>query len=272
MSQKQKFNITVIGCGKMGAAMIQGWLKKDLLNHIDIVDPHDIPPSIAQSERVFHVKQLDSSTLKRTDMVVLCVKPQIMDIVCDGLKDMLLKATPILSIAAGKNLSYFESQFGEDKSVIRTMPNLPATISKSMTALIANKSVTADQKELADMLMKAIGETTWIEDESLMDAVTAVSGSGPAYMFHLAEVMANAGEKLGLSPEQSMVLARQTVIGAAALLEQSEDITAAQLREAVTSKGGTTEAALDVLMDGQMQEVYDKALLAAYMRGKELAG
>jgi pyrroline-5-carboxylate reductase len=207
----------------------------------------------------------------RTDIVVLCVKPQIMDIVCAGLKEYFPANVPILSIAAGKDIAYFEKQFSDHTPIIRTMPNLPATISKGMTALITNKAVDKEQRDLATTLMNACGETLWIDDESQMDAVTAVSGSGPAYIFYMVEAMTSAGEKLGLNAEQSMQLARQTVIGASSLLEHSQGIQASDLREAVTSKGGTTQAALEILMDGQFQDALDKALLAAYRRGKELA-
>lgn len=271
MSQNQKLNITVIGCGKMGTALIHGWVKKSLANQIDIIDPEDLPDSLNGCESVFHVKQMAEAELIRTDIVVLCVKPQIMDIVCAGLKDFLPTNVPVLSIAAGKDLQYFENQLSDQTPIIRTMPNLPATIGKGMTALIANDKTTEDQRGIATMLMGACGEIIWINDESLMDAVTAVSGSGPAYVFHMAEAMASAGEKLGFTPEQAMTLARQTIIGSAALLESSEDISAAQLREAVTSKGGTTQAALEILMDGQFQDALDKSILAAYKRGKELA-
>lgn len=271
MSQDQKLNITVIGCGKMGASLIHGWIKKSLANQLDIIDPQGLPDSLTGAERVFHVKQIAEADLLRTNIVILCVKPQIMDVVCDGLKNYLPAGVPILSIAAGKNLTYFEARFTDQTPVIRTMPNLPATVNKGMTALIANDPVTDAQKNIATTLMNASGATLWIDDESLMDAVTAVSGSGPAYVFHMVEAMASAGEKLGLNAKQSMALARQTIIGAASLMEHSKEVSAAQLREAVTSKGGTTQAALEILMDGQFQDVMDKTLLAAYMRGKELA-
>lgn len=271
MSQDQKLNITVVGCGKMGASLIHGWIKKSLAKQIDIIDPQGLPDSLSSAESVFHVKQITEADLMRTDIVILCVKPQIMDVVCAGLKDYLPAGAPILSIAAGKDLTYFESQFTDQTPIIRTMPNLPATVNKGMTALIANTSVTENQKVIATTLMSACGETLWIEDESLMDAVTAISGSGPAYVFHMVEAIASAGEKLGLSAEQSMAMARQTIIGSADLLDHSNGISAADLREAVTSKGGTTQAALDVLMDGQFQDSIDKTTLAAYMRSKELA-
>jgi pyrroline-5-carboxylate reductase len=271
MTQPKQYHATIIGCGKMGESLIHGWVAANLLKHADIIDPAEAPRSLKGLENLFHVKQMSVSNITRTDIVILCVKPQIMDIVCAGVKEHLPAGVPILSIAAGKDTTYFEQQFFNDTPIIRVMPNLPATIGKGMSAIYATGNVNEDQKDMAHDLFKAVGEALWLEDESQMDAVTALSGSGPAYLFHLIETMADAGEKIGLTPQQATLLARQTVIGAAALVETTPEIPAAILRENVTSKGGTTEAALEVLMDGRLQNIMDEALVAARNRGKALA-
>ena len=255
----------------MGAALIQGWVDAHLLKRADIIDPVGIPDSLSSHETLFHVKQMADAELMRTDIVILCVKPQIMDVVCAGLKDYLPANVLVLSIAAGKDIAYYESQLTADTPIIRVMPNLPATIGKGISALCTNKAVSEEQKDMAHDLMNAVGQALWLDDESQMDAVTALSGSGPAYLFHLIEAMTSAGEKIGLSPEQATLLARQTVIGASALVEDSPAIPAAILRQDVTSKGGTTAAALEILMDGRFQDIMDEAIKAARDRGIELS-
>lgn len=255
----------------MGEALMQRWLAANLLNRSDIIDPSGVPDSLLHHNEVVHIKSIEEAELIEANIVILCVKPQIMDIVCAGIKNYLPKGVPVLSIAAGKDVKYFEAQFAPSTPIIRVMPNLPATIGKGISALYANDAVTPMQKEMAQALFDAAGQTLWLEDESLMDAVTALSGSGPAYVFHLIEVMASAGEKLGLPQDQALMLARQTVIGAAALTEDQPQTSPATLRQNVTSKGGTTEAALEVLMDGRWQKIMDKALTAARDRGRDLA-
>jgi pyrroline-5-carboxylate reductase len=271
MTQPNQYRVTIIGCGKMGAALIQGWVDTNLIKHAEIIDPSGLPDSLIGCHNLFHVEQIEESKLTRTDIVILCVKPQIMDIICAGLKDHLPTNVPLLSIAAGKDTTYFEQKFSPDTPIIRVMPNLPATIGKGMSAIYANKHVSEAQKDVAHDLFNAAGEVLWLEDEEQMDAVTALSGSGPAYLFHLIETMTDAGEKIGLSPQQATLLARQTVIGASALVEASPEIPAAILRENVTSKGGTTEAALKTLMDGRFQVIMDETLIAARDRSKKLA-
>lgn len=271
MTQPLKYHVTVIGCGKMGSAMIQGWLKKSLLNHINIVDPKPPPKSITQAESAFHVKQAADLNLNDTDLVTLAVKPQIMDYICDELKERLNKDVPILSIAAGKDIAYFEKHFSVNQPIIRAMPNLPATIGQGMSVIVANKAVTDAHKQMVETLLSANGKTLWIEDESKMDAVTALSGSGPAYLFYFIEALAEAGQTIGLSEEEAMTLAKQTIIGASALVDASENEEPSELREAVTSKAGTTESALKVLMDGKFQAVLNEALKAAKERSQELS-
>ena len=255
----------------MGSALIQGWDSANLLKRADILDPDGIPDSLKNLQSLFHVKRAENLGFQDSDIVTLAVKPQIMGTVCQGLKEFLPAGFPVLSIAAGKSTAFFQEQFSKDTPVIRAMPNTPAAIGKGITALYATDNVTDDQKAMADALMGAAGKTLWLNDESQMDAVTAVSGSGPAYVFYLMEALTLAAEKTGLSIEQSRQLARQTIIGAAALAEQESGLPASILRENVTSPGGTTEAALKILMDGKFQEIMDKAIAAATARSKELS-
>ncbi len=255
----------------MGSALLHGWHNAELLQSVQILDPYDIDPSLLSYPQLFHVKLMESLTWDDCDIVILAVKPQIMDDICGRLKQILPANIPVLSIAAGKNIAYFQKHMGIDTPIIRTMPNTPAAIGKGMTALYATDNVTSAQKDMAYALMRAVGQALWLDDEALMDAVTAVSGSGPAYVFYMIEAMAKAGEKVGLSGDQAMQLARQTVIGAAALADDVQNTPASILRQNVTSPGGTTEAALNILMQGDFQDILDSAIEAAFKRGKDLA-
>ena len=262
--------ISLIGCGKMGGAMLRGWLAADNVTHVDILEPYGharLPKTEIFTDTAAFIKDA-----RKPDIIVLAVKPQMMAEVCTALKNFTPPHALILSIAAGKTIASFETIFGASQPVIRVMPNTPAAIGKGISVAVANKHVTPAQRETAHALLTAIGMTEWIDDEALMNAVTAVSGSGPAYVFHLIEVLATAGERAGLSPALSMKLARQTVIGSAALAETDTDLPASKLRENVTSPGGTTAAALEVLMNGDLQKIYDRAIGAATQRGRELAG
>ncbi len=265
--------IALAGCGKMGSAMAQTWLSQGIASQLVILDPNPIVATLADDPRVKYYEQENAFAegLKDCDILVLAIKPQGMDAFCDNLKSHLPKSLPVLSIAAGRMIASFEKHFGSTHPIIRAMPNTPAAIGKGMSVAVASYAVTNTQKEMAEALLSACGKFAWADDESLMDAVTAVSGSGPAYVFYLIEALAKAGEKAGLSADMSMTLARQTVIGSAALAEGSADISASKLRENVTSPGGTTAAALSILMDGQFQKLMDNAVAKATARGKELS-
>ncbi len=259
-------NIALVGCGKMGGAMLRGWLDAGI-KHVDVLEPHALPVT---DPRITH--HADVSTLNGPwDMIVVAVKPQVMKEVCEKLSTKLSAATPVLSIAAGQKIAAFQTYFAPAQPVIRTMPNTPAAIGKGMIVACPSPQITAQQRAIADALLHNLGTTLWTNDESDMDAVTAVSGSGPAYVFYLIEALSEAGRKAGLSDEMASVLARQTVIGSAALAETDAELSAARLRENVTSPGGTTEAALRVLMDGRWQEILTSAIVAATNRSKELA-
>lgn len=265
-----KLSVALIGCGKMGGALLTGWLKRDTVSDVTILDPAGLPDVFSNEEIITHVTEPSGLTGKY-DVLMLATKPQIMDKICTGLKDQLHKDTLILSIAAGKSIAYFEGYFGSDHPIIRTMPNTPAAIGKGITVACPNASVSAPQKQNAETLLKAGGLVDWLEDENLLNAVTALSGSGPAYIFYLIETLAKTGEKIGLSKDLAEKLARQTVIGSAALAEEDAGTSASKLRENVTSPGGTTQAALEVLMDGRLEEIYKEALNAAKTRGEELS-
>ena len=253
----------------MGAALLQGWLTAIPDLSVTVIEPNSVP----SDPRVRHLREArELEDDVSPTLCVLAVKPQIMDEACAILKDKLLGTTPILSIAAGKTLSYFAQVFGPSAPVIRSMPNTPAAIGHGMTVACANAHVDDTTTALATKLLQAVGKVEWTQDESLMDAVTAVSGSGPAYVFLLIEELAKAGIIAGLPEDLAITLARQTVIGSARLAEAESEIPAATLRQNVTSPNGTTAAALQVLMSPEgLSPLMAKAVEAATQRSRELA-
>jgi len=260
------------GCGKMGSAMVRAWMQSPFVAHIDILDPSALPADLEQHPKLKGFKSGISfmDCAEHWDGLVLAVKPQIMDEFCPAIAPVLPEDVPILSIVTGKTLGYYTKQFGKDQPIVRAMPNTPAAIGKGMTVACASPALHDTEKTEAHFLLSCLGKVEWVEDETLMDAVTAVSGSGPAYVFYLLEALAQAGTKAGLKPDFAMALARQTVIGAAALIE-ADETPAAKLRENVTSPNGTTAAALSVLMNGTWQDLLTEAVAAAAKRAKELS-
>ena len=263
-------DLLLVGCGKMGGAMLEGWLARGL-------SPADVivaEPVDALRPRTSGLRAVASTSdvAKTPEIVVLAVKPQSMDGVLPDLKRFADEGAVFLSIAAGKTLKYFASHLGLTAKVVRSMPNTPAAVRQGISVATAARGVSEAEKKRCHQLLEAVGQVVWVDDEALMDPVTALSGSGPAYVFLLVEAMAAAGAKLGLTPDMAMQLARATVAGSGELLKQSSE-PASQLRVNVTSPGGTTAEALKVLMaaDG-IQPVFDKALAAASRRSKELAG
>ncbi len=268
-------NLCLVGCGKMGIAMLSGWRAlSELRAKIVIIDPaFDLSQALRSTKTVSLRYVKDASELPESynaDIVILAVKPQIMNKVLPQVASLGNSHTGWLSIAAGISTASLASHIGNSARLMRAMPNTPASIGAGITALYCSDAVTAGQKELAETLLRACGDVVHIEDELMMNAVTAVSGSGPAYVFLLAEVMADGGRRLGLPADVAQKLARQTVYGAGALLA-AETLPAPTLRENVTSEGGTTFAALSVLMakDG-MADLFMRALEAAAIRAKEL--
>lgn len=249
----------------MGAALLQGWQSSNIKADFLVIDPSKKPKKAAYASDISKAK----SALAKTDLIILAIKPQTMAEACRDLKKHITGKTPILSIAAGQSIAKIQKHLHASQPIIRTMPNTPAAIGKGITVALANKSVTTKTKSLAEKLLTCAGKLEWIKTEKLFDAVTALSGSGPAYIFYLIEVLTKAGTNSGLPKPLAQNLARQTIIGSAALAEFSKE-TPETLRKNVTSPGGTTEAALKILMNGEMQKIFDKALAAATARSKEL--
>ncbi|AYG66839.1 MULTISPECIES: pyrroline-5-carboxylate reductase [unclassified Rhizobium] len=264
--------IMLIGAGNMGGALLTGWLKNGVPgSSVIVVDPN---PAEAMRKMIAdagasHVTEAPAGVT--AGVLFIAVKPQLMDAVLPPLKSLMGEETVVVSIAAGKMLSSLEKHLGE-AAMVRAMPNTPAMVGRGVTGAFANAGVSDRQRQLVHNLLKVSGPVEWVPGEADIDSVTAVSGSGPAYVFYLVECMAEAGRKLGLQADLAMRLARETVAGAGELLHQSPD-DASRLRQNVTSPGGTTAAALGVLMaeDG-MQPLFDAALEAARKRAQELAG
>jgi pyrroline-5-carboxylate reductase len=264
--------LVLVGAGKMGGAMLEGWLKGGAdPSRIVAMDPN--PPAEVKALIERHGVRLNPDVAGITDaqVVIVAVKPQLMEDVLPGVVSLKHSKPLILSVAAGKTIASFERHFGADAAVIRTIPNTPAAVGRGITAMAANPNVSPAQMALARTLLESVGEVVTVDNEAMIDAVTAVSGSGPAYVFYLTECLAAAGEKVGLPKDLAVQLARATVAGAGELMRQS-GIDAATLRQNVTSPKGTTYAALQVLMaeDG-MQPLFDKAIDAATKRSRELA-
>jgi pyrroline-5-carboxylate reductase len=263
--------LVLVGCGQMGGAMLRGWLASGAAARFVVVEPEGPPPSLARAPGIaWHRTAEELPSGLRPDAVVFAVKPQVIDAVVPGYRRFVRPETLFLSIAAGTTIANLARHLG-DAAIIRCMPNTPAAIGRAITVACPNPAVGAAQRALAAALLAAIGDSTWVADEALMDAVTAVSGSGPAYVFLLIEALAAAGERVGLAPDLALLLARATVAGAGELARQSPE-TPARLRENVTSPGGTTRAALDVLMaDPGLSDLLERAVAAATRRSRELA-
>lgn len=265
--------LVLAGAGKMGGALLAGWLARGLLPGAVVVQDPRPAPEVAELLARHDIASTPAATRRERApaVVVVAVKPQVMDEVLAPLARLVGPATLVLSIAAGRTLASLARLLPEGTAIVRAMPNTPAAIGRGISVGVANAHVTTRQKALAHELLAAVGEVGWVEDEALMDAVTAVSGSGPAYVFLLAECLAAAGEAAGLDADLARRLARATVSGSGELLHRS-GLDAAELRRNVTSPGGTTEAALAVLMrpDG-VRALLTEAVAAATRRGRELA-
>jgi pyrroline-5-carboxylate reductase len=261
--------LVLAGAGKMGGAMLAGWLARGLdAKRVVVIEPHpsdDIRALVTKGVRLNPSPQ----DVGVAATLVVALKPQSFREAGPDLKPFAGPATLVVSIMAGTTIAAIEAVCGS--IVVRAMPNTPAAIGRGITVAVASKSVSTDQRAVADALLRATGAVEWVDDESLMDAVTAVSGSGPAYVFLLAEELARAGVEAGLPPDLATRLARETVAGSGELLHRSE-LASATLRQNVTSPGGTTAAALEVLMakDG-IQPLLTRAVAAATRRSKELA-
>ncbi|MBK9079698.1 MAG: pyrroline-5-carboxylate reductase [Hyphomicrobium sp.] len=265
--------VLLAGAGKMGTALMQGWLARGLpASSILIQEPAlSAETAAVVSQHGIRAEAAYAALDAPPAVIVAAVKPQVMDQVFAPLAKLAGPDTVVLSIAAGRSIASFEKHLAPGIAVVRAMPNTPAAIGRGITGAVGNAHLTAAQKATCDALLSAVGEVVWVRDEGLIDAVTAVSGSGPAYVFLLAECLAEAGRAAGLDAETATALARATVSGAGELLHRSP-LDAGTLRQNVTSPGGTTAAALAVLMrdaDG-LQSLMTDAVLAAKKRGRDL--
>jgi pyrroline-5-carboxylate reductase len=256
----------------MGGALLSGWLENDLALRYVVVEPAvGSRPQTLSPHVTFLASPDHIDPALKPAAAVIAVKPQVMAEALPHYRAMATAGTLFLSIAAGRPLGFLASQLGDDAALVRAMPNTPAAIGHGISVACANANVDATGHARAEALLTAVGQVAWIDDEALMDAVTAVSGSGPAYVFLLIECLAKAGIEAGLPESLAEKLARATVAGSGELARVSPEA-ASRLREAVTSPGGTTRAALDVLMakDG-LEPLLKKAVLAAQRRSRELA-
>lgn len=263
--------LVLVGAGKMGSALLEGWLRLGLApKHVAVIEPSPSPDITALAKRGLSLNP-DLQTLRDAAVVVLAVKPQIAAEAIAPLRAIVGTETLVISIMAGRTLQFLASALERAGALVRAMPNTPAAIGRGITVAVPVRASGA-QRQLAEDLLSATGAVEWVDDEALMDAVTAVSGSGPAYVFLMAEALAQAGVAAGLPASLAQKLARDTVAGSGELLHRSP-LDAAVLRENVTSPGGTTAAALEVLMaQNGLKNLMEKAVSAATARSRKLAG
>ena len=258
--------LVLLGCGQMGSAMLRGWLANGLSPRaVHVLDPR--PSDWVRAQGVHINQPLPGSPA----VVLVAVKPQMMAEALPALAAMGGGATLFVTVAAGTTITTYERVLGAATPVIRAMPNTPAAIAQGITAITGNAAATPAHMDLAEGLLTAIGQVVRLEGEHQMDAVTAVSGSGPAYVFHMIEALAAAAEVEGLAPHLAMTLAKATVAGAGALAKASDE-PPARLRQNVTSPGGTTQAGLNILMDAEtgLTQLMTRTVHAAAERGREL--
>ncbi len=264
--------ITLIGAGNMGTSLLAGLIANQFPpEQLWITDPESEKLAHLQQQFNIHTSTHNDEAIKNADVIILAVKPQVMHEVAKSISPLVQQNKPlIISVAAGIREENLQDWLGGDIAIVRCMPNTPALISAGATALFANAFVSAKQHELSESILRAVGIIVWLNNENEMDAVTALSGSGPAYFFLMIEALQAAGEKLGLSSDTARLLTLQTALGAARMaLESNEPAT--ELRRRVTSPGGTTEAAIRVLENENFHDIFLKALQAASGRSKELA-
>jgi pyrroline-5-carboxylate reductase len=264
--------IVLVGAGKMGSAMLDGWIGLGLdPARVAVIEPQPSPEIAVLAARGLRLNP-DRHAVRDPAVIVIAVKPQAAAEVVPAAALLVGPSSVVVSIMAGQRLASLERALPGRTAVIRTMPNTPAAIGRGITVAVANAHVSAQQRDLAGRLLGAIGTVEWVADEALLDAVTAVSGSGPAYVFLLAETLARAGAAAGLPPDLAGRLARATVAGSGELLHRSP-LDAETLRRNVTSPGGTTAAALEILMgESGLAPLMQRAVAAATQRSRELAG
>ena len=264
------FKVGFIGGGNMSRSIIGGLKNNPALNlSLHVFDPSTELLNNLSDEFKINIASSNQALIEQCDVVVLAVKPQVMRSVLTEL-DASKSKTLFLSIAAGLTINSLTKWLATEVAIVRTMPNTPALVQCGATALFANALVTKAQREHADIIMRSTGLALWVDSEDLLDSVTALSGSGPAYYFLVMEAMQAAAEKLGLNPDIARQLTIQTALGAATLASQSDE-TATDLRKRVTSPGGTTEQAINTLLENNLADIFGKAMQAAYDRSKELS-
>lgn len=263
--------LVLVGAGKMGGAMATGWVEGGLEpSSLAVVEPSPSRQIEALAARGVAINPAYSLP---PDVLVLAVKPQNLDAVAPEIAPFAGESTLVVSILAGKTIANVKARLPRARAVVRAMPNTPAAIGRGVTAAFASPEATAEQRRWCEALLGAIGAFHWLEDEAAIDAVTAISGGGPAYVFALTEALAAAAERLGLPSELAMNLARGTVEGAAELMQRESATPPAALRRAVTSPGGTTAAALALLQgEGGLEDLMVRAAAAAHARAREMAG
>lgn len=262
--------IAFIGGGNMARSLIGGLLARGMSPQaIAVSEPQSAARDALRADFGVHVFELNHDAARGADLLLLAVKPQAMADVCRGLAGQVADLT-VVSIAAGITCAQLDSWLGGAPALVRSMPNTPALLGVGATGLFATASTSAPRRAAAAAVLGAVGLCVWVEDEALMDAVTAVSGSGPAYAFLLAEAMQQAGEEIGLPSAVARTLVQQTLLGAARMLEQG-DTDAATLRQRVTSPGGTTQAAIESFQSDGFGAMVQRAVSAAYRRGAELS-
>jgi len=268
--QMHKQSILIVGMGNMGSALAEGLMQLKPSPHLIMCD-HNSDHHAHLQERfpsatlVTHLDQCETAP----NVVIIAVKPKDMKNTCQILASICLKDTLILSIAAGVPCSAMHAWLGQKHSIIRCMPNTPASIGVGMTGLYTYEQTSSEHKSLAQQIMQATGEILWLESEDKIDALTAISGSGPAYVFHLMACLQEAGQSLGFNQDETRLLIQQTVLGAAQLAQG--DISFLDLQKNVTSKGGTTESALHVFQQYGLESIVKEALDAAYERAAEIS-
>jgi pyrroline-5-carboxylate reductase len=263
--------LAFIGAGNIATAMISGLLSKGFSpENIIAADPDE--GQLAPFRKLGLTATLNNQeAVSQSDVVILCVKPSVLPGLARDIATLVSDVEPlIVSVAAGITLTSLSEWLGDQLALVRCMPNTPALVKLGAAGLFANSNVTAEQRDLAEQIVNAVGLSVWLEDERQLDAVTALSGSGPAYFFYIIEIMSQAGVKLGLSSESSRKLVLQTALGAATMALQSAD-EPADLRRRVTSPGGTTDAALESMQNSNLAAIFEAAIAAAHDRSVELS-
>jgi pyrroline-5-carboxylate reductase len=267
-------SLVLVGAGKMGGALLEGWLRRGMPGAaVSILDPKPSEAMLALGPAHGVTVNPDAGALAPPEVLLLAIKPQMLDEAAAVLARLAGSGTLVISVMAGKTIANMRERMPQARALVRCIPNTPAAVGRGITVCHASPEVSGAQRDLADTLLQAVGRVEWVDDEALIDAATAVSGSGPAYVFYLAECMAQAGVAVGLEPGLAERLARATVEGAGELMFQDAATPPATLRQNVTSPGGTTAAALSVLMAGDgMAPLLREAVQLARRRAEELSG